>query len=167
MFPDFWKENCWNPTWLAPELASIKHSKIRVALIIIYQRWMTVVGYDTFFLCCKFLPSAARPGQRSRSWTIPMKPQKSLCGEMKKSPKFLDFCIIFEIHVLTSILHNQVLQTKKFSCVVHVLFVIIFILHSHTSISHLCTIWNLICCWKHWYHVLSCRTSDSNRADML
>ena len=41
---------------VAPELASIKHSKIRVALIIIYQRLMTVVGYDKFFLCCKFLP---------------------------------------------------------------------------------------------------------------
>jgi len=39
-----------------------------------------------------------------------MKPQnlkKSLGGEMKKSPKFLDFCIIFEIHVLASILHYQ------------------------------------------------------------
>jgi len=35
-------------------------------------------------------------------------PKLKLCGEMKKSPKFLDFCIIFEIHVLASILHNQV-----------------------------------------------------------
>jgi len=71
------------------------------------------------------------------------KPKKSLCGEMKKSPKFLDFGIIFEIHVLASILHNQVLQSKKFPCIVHVLFVIILTLHSHTSISHFCILCNL------------------------
>jgi len=66
------------------------------------------------------------------------KPQKSLCGEMKKSPKFLDFGIIFEIHVLVSILHYlyQILHTKMFSCIVHIFFVNIFTLHSHTSISH-------------------------------
>ena len=28
-----------------------KHSKIRVALIIIYHRWMTVVGYDKLQTC--------------------------------------------------------------------------------------------------------------------
>ena len=63
-----------------------------------------------------------RPGQRSCSWTIQMKPQnlkKSLCGEMKKSPKFLDFCIIFEIHILASILHYEILRIKMFSYSIH------------------------------------------------
>ena len=50
MFPEIWKENCWNPTWWLRNLLQFKHSKIRVALIIIYHRWMTVVGYDKFFL---------------------------------------------------------------------------------------------------------------------
>ena len=49
MFPEIWKENCWNPTWWLQKLVSIKHLKIRVALIIIYHRWMTVVGYDKFW----------------------------------------------------------------------------------------------------------------------
>ena len=32
-----------------PLFSLFKHSKIRVTLIIIYHRWMTVVGYDKFF----------------------------------------------------------------------------------------------------------------------
>jgi len=68
-----------------------------------------------------------------------MKPQnlkKSLCGEMKKSPKFLDFCIIFEIHVLASILHYQILRIKMFSYNIHRFKSVICPLQSYTRISH-------------------------------
>jgi len=94
---------------------------------------------DTNRFVDRYPPNNSRPGQRSCSWTIQMKPQnlqKSLCGEMKKSPKFLDFCIILEIHVLASILHYQVLRIKMFSYIMHVFYFIVFTMLSHTSISH-------------------------------
>jgi len=68
-----------------------------------------------------------------------MKPQnlkKSLCGEMKKSPKFLDFCIILEIHILASILHYQFLRIKMFSYSIYRIKVVISTLQPRTRISH-------------------------------
>jgi len=68
-----------------------------------------------------------------------MKPEnlkKSLCGEMKKSPKFLDFCIIFEIHVLASIQHYQILRIKMFSYSIHHVNFTISTLQPRTRISH-------------------------------
>jgi len=111
-----------------------------------------------------------RPGQQSCSWTIQMKPQnlkKSLCGEMKKSPKFLDFCIIFEIHVLASILHYQVLQIK----IVFLHYSCFLFNYLHTALSHkyFSFLYNMQ--FNTWLttlvHVLSWHTSDSNRADTL
>ena len=56
MFPEIWKENCWNPTWWLRNLLPFKHSKIRVA-----QFKFTTDGWQwsvmiSFFYVVNFFP---------------------------------------------------------------------------------------------------------------